>query len=117
MTVARFPPQAIAGEKISYGFGKVVPSRKRRWEISFNKNGHAYVVKRWVVREPEDVLKPPGDFLELDALAAHADADEFKDEGKVPMGSHREWKGVLRGHAIMRVTAPRHNVEYRQPPL
>lgn len=115
MTVARFPTEFIVGEKISYSFGLVIASRRaRRYEVAFNKNGHAFVVHRWVVKDAAETI-PTQEHDQLQARSAHGESDAFKDQGKVPMGSHRERAGVLRGAAKITVTTPRANVEYRTP--
>ena len=113
MAVARAPGAAIAGDKISYGFGSVVPSQDgSRRAFTFKNNGRAVVIKRWTRRTPEDMppVPNPTQFDELDAFSAKGFSDSWKDEGKEPAGSHREKTGILKGNASVEVTIPRAQV-------
>lgn len=115
MTVARFPGEFISGEKITYQFGRAVVSReRRRYIVALNLNGRAYVTQRWVATpSPQTPAVPQSAHDTLDARSARGEADHHKDSGQVHTGSHREHKGVLTGSAIVRVTTPRAQVEYR----
>lgn len=116
MAVARMPGDAIAGDKITYGFGQVITARDgARWLLSCNENGSAYVAKRWTRRTPDDhpPVADPQKFDALDARAAKGLSDAWKDDGKKTKGSHRERTGVLKGNASMTVTAPRANVAHK----
>jgi len=117
MPVARMPGDSIAGDKITYGFGSVVPSQDGgRRAFTFKNNGQAFVVKRWSRRTPQDVppIPNPAKFDQLDAATAKGFSDSWQEDGKHHKGSHREKTGVLKGNASVTVTAPRAQVGHRQ---
>lgn len=115
MAVARFPGQAIAGDKITYGFGRVILDRDGdRYTVSLGDNGSAFVAKKWFRRTPQDVppIPDPGAFDELQARSADGASDKAKEDGKKHKGAHRERTGVLTGNASVTVVAPRANVAH-----
>lgn len=115
--VARFPGEAIAGEKITYGFGRVNIARAGdRYAVSLGDNGSAFVAKRWFRRTPEDTppIPDPSVFDSLDARSADGLCDRAKEDGKKHKGAHRERTGTLSGSASVTVVAPRANVEHLQ---
>lgn len=106
--VARSPGEGIAGEKISYCFGKVTEAKVGlRTNLSFGLHGRAHRVKPWRVTD-EDALAPPAGHghESLTATSARAECDQHKSDGKITFGAHRGWAGVLRGDAIVTVTTP-----------
>lgn len=110
-SVATRPGEGIAGEKITYAFGKARDSHHGlRVSVSLGLEGTAFVVRRWrrvdLAAAPAQAAAEP-DFDSLTAWSADGCCDTHTTEGKVHRGSHRKRTGVLCGNASVVVVTPR----------
>lgn len=114
MTVARRVGEGIAGEKITYSFGRVtITPVGSGFRASLGNNGRAYITSIWRKRGADDKFTVAGDFDELDARSANGMCERRPTEhGQQQVGRHREITGILRGRATVTVTTPRFNVEH-----
>lgn len=115
MVAAVHPGESIAGQRITYSFGRVDTRRRgTRYSVSFKLNGHAVVVQRWDRASGTWVppIPNPDRFDELYAKSASGSTDEHHETGRVHAGSHREFTGYLDGDAVMTVRVPRASVAH-----
>lgn len=109
-SVARNNGEQIAGQTITYSFGKVRDATVGlRVHVSFGLEGEAYVSRSW--RRVDPGAQPssgPADFHSLEAWTADGECDKHRpDAQKSHRGSHRKFTGVLQGDATLTVVAPR----------
>lgn len=110
MPVARNAGESIAGDSLTYAFGKVTSATKGlREHPSLGLDGTAYVSRAWRRVEPGATPRPmPPGFDSLEAWSADGECDKHKpDTQKAHRGAHRKFTGVLKGDAKIVVVVSR----------